>query len=111
MKRLSVRATWSNVLWSSLRTITRQWPPSPVPGPLTRGLSIVSAMRSGYPRCAGRSAAFVGPAAKAQEEVVGRGGLEDRARVLARAGLDALADRRDEPLLVVADVVDQRGLG
>ena len=33
MKRASVRATWSNVLWSSLRTITRQAPPRRQPGP------------------------------------------------------------------------------
>ena len=36
----STRATWSNVLWLSLRTITRQLPPSPQPGPCWIGLSI-----------------------------------------------------------------------
>src|SRR4051795_9928161 len=37
-----VRATWSNVLWSSFRTITSQFPPSPDPGPPVRGRSTVS---------------------------------------------------------------------
>src|ERR1700716_971329 len=41
MKRASVRATWSKVLWSSLRTITLQAPPRPLPGPLVRGFSSV----------------------------------------------------------------------
>src|SRR3954471_11188782 len=41
MLRASVCATWSNVLWSSLRTITRHSPPSPLPGPSTRGSSTV----------------------------------------------------------------------
>src|SRR3954469_6942735 len=40
-ERASVCATWSNVLWSSLRTITRHSPPSPLPGPSTRGSSTV----------------------------------------------------------------------
>ena len=34
-------ATCSKVLWSSLRTITRQLPPRPRPGPALRGFSIV----------------------------------------------------------------------
>src|SRR4051795_9591545 len=38
----SVRATWSNVLGSSFRTITSQFPPSPEPGPPVRGRSSVS---------------------------------------------------------------------
>ena len=38
----SVRATWSKVLWSSLRTITCQLPPRPDPGPPVRGRSSVS---------------------------------------------------------------------
>src|SRR4051794_28162892 len=42
MVRASVSATWSNVLWSSLRTITRQAPPSPLSGPATSGRSMVS---------------------------------------------------------------------
>src|SRR3954447_9562343 len=41
MVRDSVYATWSNVLWSSLRTITRHAPPSPLSGPATRGRSMV----------------------------------------------------------------------
>src|SRR5215218_6874031 len=48
--RASDIATWSNVLWSSLRTITRQLSPSPEPGPPVRGSSIVSVIGpSGYP--------------------------------------------------------------
>src|SRR3954453_17869532 len=39
--RASVTATWSKVLWSSLRTITRQAPPSPLSGPAVRGRSMV----------------------------------------------------------------------
>src|SRR3954447_770292 len=39
--RASVSATWSKVLWLSLRTITRQSPPKPEPGPSVRGLSTV----------------------------------------------------------------------
>src|SRR3954454_24068177 len=49
MNWLSVRATWSNVLWSSLRTITRQCPPSPLPGPAVRGRSMVWAMPARIP--------------------------------------------------------------
>ena len=41
MKLLSALATPSNVLWSSLRTMTRQLPPRPEPGPDVRGFSIV----------------------------------------------------------------------
>src|ERR1700730_4275407 len=41
MNLASVRATWSKVLWSSLRTMTRQEPSIPVPGPPTRGNSMV----------------------------------------------------------------------
>src|ERR1039457_752831 len=41
MKRARVRATWSKVLWVSLRTITRQDPPRSLPGPPVRGSSIV----------------------------------------------------------------------
>src|SRR5680860_788369 len=36
-----VSATWSKVLWLSLRTITRQAPPRPESGPASRGFSIV----------------------------------------------------------------------
>src|SRR4051812_898307 len=45
MYRASVWATPSNVLWSSLRTITRQAPPMPEPGPFVRGSSMVWLMR------------------------------------------------------------------
>src|SRR5919202_1193654 len=41
-KRASVWATWANVLWSSLRTITRHSPPRALPGPSMRGSSTVS---------------------------------------------------------------------
>jgi hypothetical protein len=41
MKRASVPATCSKVLWSSLHTITFQGPPSPLPGVPVRGISIV----------------------------------------------------------------------
>src|ERR1700691_3333829 len=41
MYRASVRATWSKVLWSSLRTITRHESPRPLPGDPIRGSSIV----------------------------------------------------------------------
>src|SRR6185503_16948653 len=41
MKQLRARATPSNVLWSSLRTMTRQLPPRSEPGPDVRGFSIV----------------------------------------------------------------------
>src|SRR3954470_2501618 len=41
MVRASVKATWSKGLWSSLRTITRQAPPSPLSGPAVRGRSMV----------------------------------------------------------------------
>ena len=34
-------ATWSKVLWLSLRTMTRQSPPCPDSGPALRGRSIV----------------------------------------------------------------------
>src|SRR5579863_9258306 len=44
MKRASVRATWSKVLWSSLRTITRHDPSIPVCGPPVFGSSMVSVM-------------------------------------------------------------------
>ena len=44
-------ATWSNVLWSSLRTITRQLPPSPEPGPrVARELDRLGHRSRGYPR-------------------------------------------------------------
>src|SRR3954468_22541835 len=45
MKRARVKATWSKVLWSSLRTMTRQAPPSPLSGPAVRGRSMVCDIR------------------------------------------------------------------
>src|SRR5246127_1744766 len=45
MKRASVRATCSKVLWSSLRTITLQEPPVPLSGPAVRGRVRVSGIR------------------------------------------------------------------
>src|SRR5919198_3335418 len=47
--RASVCATWSNVLWSSLRTITRHSPPTPLPGSRVRGSSIVCPTVSNLP--------------------------------------------------------------
>src|SRR3954466_1341567 len=46
MKRARVKATWSKVLWSSLRTMTRQAPPSSLSGPEVRGRSMVCGMTS-----------------------------------------------------------------
>src|SRR5215211_666278 len=78
--RASESATWSNVLWSSLRTITRQLSPSPEPGPPVRGSSIVSVIgASGYPPGLGEIPL------QAEVELVERGGLEDR--VGGRPGL------------------------
>src|SRR5918992_1006523 len=42
MTRARVSATWSKVLWLSLRTMTIQLPPRPDPGSALRGLSTVS---------------------------------------------------------------------
>src|SRR4051794_14970256 len=53
MNVASVWATWSKVLWSSLRTITRQASSSPDPGPWTRGSSTVSLTEKAYPGSAG----------------------------------------------------------
>ena len=50
MKRASVRATWSKVLWLSLRTMTRQLSSRPVPGPLVRGSSTVEVIAARIPR-------------------------------------------------------------
>src|SRR2546421_2935131 len=49
MKRASVRATWSNVLWLSLRTMTRQLSSRPVPGPFVRGSSTVDGIAARIP--------------------------------------------------------------
>src|SRR5215210_9324151 len=111
MQRESVRATWSNVLWSSLRTITRQLPPRPEPGPLVRGFSIVWLMRARVPSARPDSAAvLVRPALETEEQVVGRRGLQDRLGGVARLGPHALPDALDEPLRVTAALVEQRPL-
>src|SRR4051794_15756206 len=79
MVRASESATWSKVLWSSLRTITRQLSPSPEPGPPVRGSSIVSVIEvSGYPPRLREIPV------QPEKELVERGGLEDR--VGGRAG-------------------------
>ena len=46
--RASAWATWSKVLWSSLRTMTRQCPPRAPSGPAMRGSSMVCDMAPGY---------------------------------------------------------------
>src|SRR5215217_4646069 len=75
--RASVSATWSNVLWSSLRTITRQLSPSPEPGPPVRGSSIVSVIgASGY------LPLLAAPTVQPLVELVERGGLQDRVGTL-----------------------------
>src|SRR3954464_14062587 len=56
MWRASVYATWSNVLWSSLRTITRQLPPRPLDGSPVRGSSTVSLTRASLPAALGMPA-------------------------------------------------------
>src|SRR3954453_16863249 len=96
MVRASDCATWSNVLWSSLRTITRQLSPSPEPGPPVRGSSIVSVIEpSGYPP--GLREIPV----QAQVELVQRGGLEDRVALRAVLVVHAPRIRLDEAVEVV----------
>src|SRR3954451_17381277 len=96
MVRASDCATWSNVLWSSLRTITRQLSPSPEPGPPVRGSSIVSVIgSSGYPP--GLREIPV----QAQVELVQRGGLEDRVALGAALLVHAPRIRLDEAVEVV----------
>src|ERR671922_1541555 len=101
MQRASVNATWSNVLWSSLRTITRQSPPRSLPGPWTRGSSTVWDMRRGYPPSGGLGT-LSAPAIQAQIELVGRSRLEQRIALLARLGARLLGQRRLERLRVLA---------
>src|SRR5215211_678688 len=94
--RASESATWSNVLWSSLRTITRQLSPSPEPGPPVRGSSIVSVIgASGYPPGLGEIPL------QAEVELVERGGLEDRVGALAGLLVDPLRVGLDEAVDVV----------
>src|SRR3954451_9833794 len=95
MVRASDCATWSNVLWSSLRTITRQLSPSPEPGPPVRGSSIVSVIaRSGYPP--GLREIPV----QAQVELVQRGGLEECVALRAALVVDAPGIRLDEAVKI-----------
>src|SRR5215210_7242578 len=83
MVRASESATWSKVLWSSLRTITRQLSPSPEPGPPVRGSSIVSVIgASGY------LPLLAAPTVEALVELVERGGLQDRVVALASPLVD-----------------------
>src|SRR3954467_4310090 len=93
MRRARVNATWSNVLWSSLRTITRQSPPRSLPGPLTRGSSTVWDMGRGYPPSGGLGTLST-PTIQAQVELVRRGGLDQRLPVLAGLGARLLGQRR-----------------
>src|SRR5689334_2292009 len=72
MTRARQTATWSNVLWSSLRTMTRQSPPWPVPGPSTRGRSIVC----GMPSVNTHSVAARPVPVKPQVQLIGRRGLD-----------------------------------
>src|SRR3954447_8488539 len=113
--RASESATWSKVLWSSLRTITRQLSPSPEPGPPVRGSSIVSVIEgSGYPPGLGEIPV------QAEEELIQRSGLEDGVRSHAGLLVDALRVGLDEavdvvlggqPGLLVQAVADQVALG
>src|SRR3954465_4965034 len=77
--RASESATWSKVLWSSLRTITRQLSPSPEPGPPVRGSSIVSVIE-----CSGYPPGLREIPVQAEVELVERRRLEDRVRSRAR---------------------------
>src|SRR3954469_21279331 len=95
MVRASDCATWSKVLWSSLRTITRQLSPSPEPGPPVRGSSVVSLIEpSGYPP--GLREIPV----QAEVELVQRGGLEERVALRAALVVDASGIRLDEAVEV-----------
>src|SRR5919202_7120869 len=100
IQRASVCATWSNVLWSSLRTITRQWPPSPEPGSRVRGSSIVWPLMP--PRVLGSDLALRPPAVEAEPQVLGRCGLDRRVGVCAGAFSDPLRQRGHEAVVVAA---------
>src|SRR3954453_17113917 len=97
-----VWATWSNVLWSSLRTITRHLSSNPEPGPWTRGSSTVWLMARGYPANAGSPrpldlVALLPIAVQAVPWLLRRNGLQigvGRLRVKRRR--DLLADVRLE---------------
>src|SRR5215217_9420577 len=101
--RASESATWSNVLWSSLRTITRQLSPSPEPGPPVRGSSIVSVIG-----CSGYPPRLREIPVQAEVELVERRGLEDRVGGRARPLAGPRRVGRDEAVEVVLG--GQRGL-
>src|SRR5437764_7815720 len=90
MVRASVKATWSNVLWSSLRTITRQAPPSPLSGPAVRGRSMVC----GIPLVVAAPVPL-----EAQVLLIGRRGELHRVNLARRTG-DVLAPCGDPRVLV-----------
>src|SRR5215208_4126080 len=96
MCRASVCATWSNVLWSSLRTMTRQLPPSSLSGPSGRGSWTVS----DTPRRVA-SSPFVQVAPHAEVEVVRRRRLEVLRRQLGGLLLHPIRDAGLEGLLPV----------
>src|SRR6185312_5514166 len=100
----SVCATWSNVLWSSLRTITRQLPPRPVPGPPVRGSSMVwlTARTIARSRPCGLPFGLLAPVALEPRPLLRRGHRAGhRALVLrARGRGGAGPQRRREPVRV-----------
>src|SRR3954452_20266731 len=106
MKRARVRATWSKVLWSSLRTITRQLPPTPLPGPEVRGRSMVRPviLAEGSPSLwrRGLPGPLAMPALEALVELVGRGRLD-----VGGGGVEVLAG---PPLDLVLEALDESGL-
>src|ERR1700738_4803321 len=75
MNRASVRATWSNVLWLSLRTITRQLSSRPVPGPLVRGSSTVGVIAARIPREGPSTTPFSGRLGRVKVLVTGASGF------------------------------------
>src|SRR5215204_3595551 len=103
MCRASVCATWSNVLWSSLRTMTRQLPPRSLSGPSGRGSWTVSDTSR---RVA--STPFVEVAAHAEIEVVRRRRLEVLRGQLAALLLHPVRDAGLERLLPVLGRQPQR---
>src|SRR5215218_1912268 len=100
-----VWATCSNVLWSSLRTITRQAPPRPLPGPAVRGSSTVwltcrTIARSG--RCGGLALGLLAPVSiEARPLLAGRHRARHRPlRLGIRGRAGARAQGRGEALRV-----------
>src|SRR5690349_13322302 len=95
----SVSATWSKVLWLSLRTTTLHSPPSPLAGPPTRGSSTVCDIsQSGYPRIRGRFSPLGEISVQAGVHLLGRRGLRIRLQEVRIRGTigDFLAQRDDE---------------